>query len=148
MKLLEKIMFKLFEQITVLGSVSFYSILVLFFLALGDYANSIKMIVGMGIMYTVAIGIRLFYFKPRPEKLKYHSWIEKIDASSFPSIHSGRAVFLCSFFVSLTLGNLVNVLFFLLMLTIFFSRIYLKKHYWIDIIAGIVLGGLTSWLVI
>lgn len=148
MSLKGKIVFKFFEQITVLGSVSFYSIFVLFFLALGDYVNSIKLIVGMGIMYVVTIGIRLFYFKPRPEKLKYNSWIEKIDASSFPSLHSGRAVFLYFFFVSLALGNFVNMLVFLLMLMIFCSRIYLKKHYWIDVIAGAVMGWLVGWLVI
>lgn len=148
MKLKEKIVYKFFEQITVLGSVSFYSIFVLFFLAIGDYVNSVKLIVGMALMYVVAIVIRLFYFKPRPEKLKYNSWIEKIDASSFPSIHSGRAVFLYAFFVILALGNLVNTLVFLLMLLIFCSRIYLKKHYWIDVIAGAVLGGIVGFLVL
>ena len=148
MSLREKIVYKFFEQITVLGSVSFYTIFVLFFFAIGDYVNSIKLIVGMGIMYIVAIGIRLFYFKPRPEKLEHNSWIEKIDASSFPSIHSGRVVFLYSFFVSLALGNRVNILVFLLMLLVFCSRIYLKKHYWIDVLGGAILGAFVGWLVL
>ena len=36
--------------------------------------------------YAITTFFRITYFKNRPEKQKYKNWLERIDASSFPSL--------------------------------------------------------------
>jgi membrane-associated phospholipid phosphatase len=41
--------------------------------------------------------IKLFYFKPRPKEQAYKNLLQKIDASSFPSVHTSNS-FIVAFF--------------------------------------------------
>ena len=96
---------------------------------------------GIFIIYFLTFVIRIFYFKSRPKKVKYSNFIEKIDASSFPSVHAARTTFILllllvyfvrSFFLA---GGLIFVAFLAC-----YSRIYLMKHDKVDVFGGIVLG--------
>ncbi|MAG02056.1 hypothetical protein CMI42_01860 [Candidatus Pacearchaeota archaeon] len=140
---------KFFEHLTIFGSITFFSVITLLLIVLKDYDKALLLIYGMILIYLVAVSIRLFYFKERPKKLRYGNFIEKIDAGSFPSIHAARAVFLFLFLTGLVFADrMVMIFLFLVMLLIIYSRVYLKKHYWIDVICGAGLGYITSWLVI
>ena len=70
--------------------------------------------------------------------------MEKLDASSFPSIHAARATFL---FIILSkflfVGDIYGAFLGFMLFLVFYSRVYLKKHYWIDVIVG----GVVGWLV-
>ncbi len=97
----------------------------------------------------VTVGIRLLYFKNRPAVQEYHNWIEKLDASSFPSLHTARIIFLAmtlSFFFE---QEVVSIFLILLALSVAYSRVYLQKHDWMDLLGGLFLGiityGLTSF---
>jgi len=83
--------------------------------------------------------IKLFFFKERPNPMPYSNWIEKILAGSFPSLHSARTF---SFFIfSCAFVNIYVAFWFLIFwFNISYSRVYLKKHYWIDICGGVVLS--------
>jgi len=81
--------------------------------------------------------VKYFFFKPRPKPMSYSNWYKKILASSFPSLHSARTfgLFLFSYFYT----NLYVAFGFLLFWALIsYSRVYLKKHFWIDICGGIV----------
>ena len=83
--------------------------------------------------------IKYFFFKPRPEPMKYKNWIQKVKAWSFPSLHSARTFLL--FLFSITFTNIyISSIYFLFWLTIAYSRIKLKKHFPVDIIWWVVLS--------
>ena len=129
-----------FRDITSFGSLWFYLIVMLFFLFLKDYAILKKLTFGVIFIYAIVISIRSLYFKNRPEKIKYNNVIEKLDASSFPSLHSARAAFLLIAFINFFNNNLMTILLVALALIVAYSRIYLKKHDIKDASVGIVIG--------
>ena len=129
-----------FRDITSFASLWWYLLIALVFFVNKNYDIFIKLVIGLLIIYFIAILIRTFYFKPRPKKYSYNSYIEKLDASSFPSLHSSRAVFmsiiLMKFFNNFALSALLAVL----TIIIAYSRIQLKKHDLMDVLAGVVVG--------
>ncbi len=132
---------KFFEELTFLGGILFYIIFSLYFLFNKEYIFLTQLVAGLVIIYAVTLLIRLFYFKPRPKKIKHNNFIEKIDASSFPSIHTARTTFLFIFLVFNFLNNLwILSLILILSFLVIYSRIYLKKHDWVDVVGGIMLG--------
>jgi membrane-associated phospholipid phosphatase len=116
-------------------------ILLLFsFLIIGFSFDLIYIILGIILIELVAGGIKIIFFKDRPQKKDHHNILEKIDAGSFPSIHSARACFVFLVIYSLVSLNLAKLALVLLILIVGASRILLKKHYIIDIIGGYILG--------
>ncbi len=106
--------------------------------------------------------IKFLYYKPRPEAQKYNNRWQKIDASSFPSIHTANSLIL-AFFGLMASGGLViqnapiwqqiivqvvlPLFWILFYLTISYSRVVLKKHYWIDLLGGTIFGSLiVAWV--
>ncbi len=138
----------LWKDVTALGGTFFFFIVLAFLISLEYTTVFFQLLLGFlfsGVVITLA---RLIYFKPRPKPTEYTNFIERIDASSFPSWHAARIVFL-----SLTLHTFFQNRFISLILTIItllvcYSRIRLQKHDWIDIGAGVLLGVLTYWLTI
>jgi len=85
--------------------------------------------------------VKYFFFKPRPKPMSYSNWYEKILASSFPSLHSARTfgLFLFSYFYT----NLYVAFWFLIFWgLISYSRVYLKKHFCIDIYWWMLFSGI------
>jgi membrane-associated phospholipid phosphatase len=135
---------KFFEEITFLGGLFFYIFLIVLFLILGKEDYALKLFLSLLVIYFLTLVIRIFYFKPRPEKMKYSNFIEKIDASSFPSVHSARTTFLVLFsFFSFFLNSVYLILVLILWFLVLYSRVYLKKHDITDLLGGIILGGLS-----
>lgn len=128
------------RSVTALGDAWFYFALVLILFALGKTKFAIELTCGFFIIYFTAIIIRLFYFKNRPKKEAYHTLLERIDASSFPSVHSARAVLIALQFSKLSDSTLTVIILFTIASLVCYSRIKIKKHDWIDVIGGIVLG--------
>ena len=130
----------LFRDMTSLGSLFAYLLISFFFLILKNYYLFTRLAVGLVATYTITIIVRSFYFKDRPKKLSHRDYIERLDASSFPSLHAIRITFLSillmvyfnDFFISLILGILIFI--------VVYSRIYLRKHDLKDVSAGIFLG--------
>jgi len=108
------------------------------------YSNPFRPLILLGATEGLCTLIKLIYWKPRPTKKGYRNWKEKIENGAFPSIHSARAAFtsLVLFGALLQLGPLwpgilVGLAFYF---PIAYSRIYLKKHDWIDILFGTLIG--------
>lgn len=136
-----------FRDITSLGSLWFYVLFLIFFLILEDYSSLKVLLSGFVLVYLAVIIIRSLYFKNRPKKYPYNNLLEKLDASSFPSMHAMRTGFLTSFFIEYFKNSLISILLIILALIILYSRTYLKKHDWKDVIAGAVFGALVYFVV-
>ena len=148
-------MFKKFEidvqpwrDITAFGSIFIYGLILLAVLSLQKFELFYRLFLGFVITYGIILFIRAIYFRIRPNKRTYRIFIEKLDASSFPSIHAARVTFLAGY-LSFHFNQLYLTIFliFVALLTIY-SRFYLKKHDWIDLIAGIVVGGITFYIML
>lgn len=135
------------RDITSLGGAGIYFTIVLLLIAFEQKKIAAEIFTGFLITYFTAVIIRLFYFKNRPRKETYNNTLEKIDASSFPSVHSARAVFLALTFSKLSDTTAASILLFTIAGAVCYSRIAIKKHYLIDVIGGIVLGIVTFIIV-
>ncbi|MFH0832740.1 MAG: phosphatase PAP2 family protein [Candidatus Aenigmatarchaeota archaeon] len=132
------------RDITVLGSIVFYAILML---AFAQTPVFYKLLSGVIVMYAINVPLKFVFFKSRPNRMKYKKFWEKIEASSFPSVHAERAAFLALVFIYAYQNVFLSSLAILLAILVCYSRIYLKKHYWRDIAAGIILGAAIFWFV-
>lgn len=137
-----------FRDVTSLGGALFYGILVFFTLLVQEYSLSLNLIVGFLITFVVTVIIRKFYFKNRPSKEDYSNFVERIDASSFPSLHSSRVTFLTLLMSAyFNFEWKITTFFVILALLIAYSRIFLKKHDKWDLLGGAILGILTFGII-
>lgn len=140
---------RFFDEVTNLGGFVISSFFVFCFLIFGSINQFWHVFLAFFAVYFVTFIIRLFYFKDRPKKMRHQNFVEKIDASAFPSIHSARAILML---ILLVYYLPFHILFFLVLsiatFLVIFSRLYLGKHDIYDVIGGIVLGFLSSLLVI
>lgn len=98
----------------------------------------------------VCSAIKYFWHKPRPNGQQFKSGFEKIDAGSFPSIHSSRIafVYLSMSYIQYMAGNLFIVPVFLIVIIIVgYSRVFLKKHFFVDVMAGYFFGALLFFII-
>lgn len=123
-----------------------YILLVLVILALQEFKLALILTSAFFFTLIVTVLIRILYFKNRPKKQSFRNFIEKMEASSFPSWHSTRAIFLALIFGTVIGSRIAMLILIIIALLVAYSRIYLKKHDWMDILAGIVLGIFTYWL--
>lgn len=140
----------LIRDITSFGSLFTYLLLVLIVLLQKNYDLFIILVIGIIMIYLFVIIIRALYFKNRPKQIPYSSFIARLDASSFPSLHATRSGFLFMILVKYFNNFLVSIILFVLLISILYSRIYLKKHDLKDVSAGLVLGvvvyAMVNWL--
>lgn len=128
------------RDISAFGSLFCYLFLLVITLILGKYDLFARMGFGLVLIYAVTVIIRTFYFKDRPNKFSHNTYIERLDAASFPSLHSSRAAFL-GLTLSRYFGNYIfTIIAIILALSIAYTRIYLKKHDFMDVSGGIILG--------
>jgi|SRR3989344_5749826 len=128
---------EMIRDFTAFGNPVVLGLLILLFLGLT--LKSLYLIVGLIAIDLVCNLIKLFFFRHRPVKKDFSNFLEKIDAGSFPSIHSARSSFVFISFFFLT-SFPVNWIFLLLILVVGLTRILLKKHYLFDVLAGYAIG--------
>ena len=130
--------------ITALGSAYFYFLLLVFLLTINKVSLVFQIALGLLLCYAVIFIFRIFYFKERPIKEDYINFFTKINASSFPSMHTLSFTF-TSIVLIKTLNN-ISVTIFLLIVSILvgYSRIYIKKHFFADVLYGWILGIITG----
>ena len=144
-----KILHECMRDLTSLGSFWFNAILIAFFFLLGKYDITLQLSIATIILVNgLAIVIRLLYYKERPDKEKYTNLIEKIEVSSFPSIHAARVFCIAYLLMPFFANTFVTLFLFSLAALISYTRIYLKRHYWSDVIAGAVIGILIGILTV
>jgi membrane-associated phospholipid phosphatase len=142
------IFFHIFRDLTCFGGFTFYLLLIIGTLIFTLYDLFISLIIAFMIIMITSFLIRTVYFKHRPTKQKYNTFIEKIDASSFPSIHAARSIFLVSLFGSFISATIIEWTFLITIgIGVCVARIYFKRHDILDVVGGTVLGIITYLLV-
>lgn len=135
------------KRIAAFGRDEFYLFVIVLFIAFGYFDLGIKLFLAIMISYFIVSILRLVFFRERPNKKEFNNILEKIDASSFPSKHSVRV----SLMFVLVLLNFHNYilwgLFFVLMVLVCIGRLFLKRHYLLDVVFGVILGLIIGFLV-
>ncbi|MBN1386192.1 phosphatase PAP2 family protein [Candidatus Woesearchaeota archaeon] len=143
---------KLFDDeirdITSLGGFAFYAIITLSFLLLDQHLMSLFLALGFLFSLGVTIIIRAVWFRKRPQKQEYSDWIGKLDASSFPSLHSNRAIFLMIALSRYFNEAYMTILLAVVALLVLYSRSHMKKHHVSDIVVGALLGAAEYYLLV
>ena len=135
-----------FRDVTAFGGMSFYIVVLLLTLLFQQYAVFWNLTIGFLIILTCVVLIRIVYFKARPRPQDHHNYLQRLDASSFPSLHTAR-IFFAAFYFSYVWNRLYSTIILLtIALSVSYSRIYLQKHDWWDVLGGIALAGITATL--
>lgn len=137
-----------FTAVTALGTAYFYTIIILFLFLTNNQKTALHLVVGLLICYTFVFIVRVFHFKERPEKEQHFNFITKLSASSFPSLHTMTVIYTVTVLSKLIQVKGIITLLFLLALLVSYSRIYLKKHYYVDVVIGLILGVIASLIYI
>ena len=139
MKVVKYYFNELMENVSAFGSIFTHILLMAAAFALKD-ALLYPLLKGFALIYLIGVPVKLLVFKNRPKKMKYKDFWEKFEASSFPSVHAARAVFLALVLCSRFNNNVLSILLFIVAALVMYSRIHLKKHYWTDVIGGLLVG--------
>ena|SRR3989339_849312 len=90
--------------------------------------------------------IKFVYPKERPIPMPRNTLFQKYLAGSFPSVHTARIAAFSIAIVSFYTNKLLVLAALLVIIGVGYSRIYLKKHYLIDVLAGFLIGAVISVL--
>ena len=132
----------------------FFTLLLLGFKKFRNWQFFGLMLVVNGLPFLIAQALKNLLHAPRPLKYFDHAeWIHLVEGQpmnyhlSFPSGHSeGVFAWLC--FMSLLLPKryaFLGFFFFLIALAVMYSRIYLSQHFFADVYAGSLIGGLSAF---
>lgn len=99
-------------------------------------------------------GIKFLWHKPRPNGQLFKGAMEKIDAGSFPSIHAYRIAYTYSSLAYIEYkfsngGVLFPIVALVVVVVVGYSRVFLRKHFAVDVLAGYGIGLSVSaavWL--
>ncbi len=141
----EKLMRKGIEDLSALGAMPCYALVALLMLALGDGELFVMLLAGALVSYAVVFGIRLAYFKERPRREPHTGLLERLDASSFPSLHAYRATMLAALLGYLYPSWEMGALLCAYALAVMATRVLLRRHDIWDLLCGAALGALTAW---
>lgn len=131
---------------TALGGIALYGLIAVLFLLLGKTSVFAQLVIGLALCYGIISIIRLVFFRIRPDKQKYGGFITKIDAGSFPSMHSARSTVLAIILAQSFAEPLISALLALGVLAVVVTRVLLKRHYVSDVVGGVVIGAIIGWL--
>src|SRR3989338_1538538 len=131
-------------DVSALGGLPFYAVVVLYY-ALTNAAVAWKLIYALTLLFVAVYATKLVYFKARPDvaKRRFSSFAERLESSSFPSVHAGRAwiLYFALFHEALALFGIA------LALSVCATRVSLKRHYLSDVVAGSLLGIAVGYYV-
>ncbi|MBS3152873.1 phosphatase PAP2 family protein [Candidatus Woesearchaeota archaeon] len=144
MQTLKKYTKEAFMAITSLGTVFFYTIIFLFLFFIKEFTIAKHIAIGLILCYLFVFVLRIFYFKERPEKEEYYNLFTRINASSFPSLHAMSSIYVAIVLANHIKKSIISIFLVSISLLIAYSRIYLKKHYFVDIMLGLILGIIAS----
>ena len=137
------------RDITSIGGLPIIGLIFLLLVFLEKITIAKQFAVALIISEILIWGIRLVYFRKRPEGKKdgFKNLYERIDESSFPSIHAARAAII-AFVLSQNLPVYPTILLWLTAIGICASRIYLKRHHLSDVLIGFPFGLTIAYLVV
>ncbi|MBI4738342.1 phosphatase PAP2 family protein [Candidatus Woesearchaeota archaeon] len=138
----------LLNDASALGGIYFSGLLLLVFLSLGNTVVAGQIFWAIALSFLAAGLIRAFYFKPRPKREEHSNWIEKLDASSFPSVHSMRAVLLYAILAVYYRSLAISFILAIVTLAVCASRVLMRKHDVVDVVGGAIIGVVEALVIL
>lgn len=139
------------QDLKALAGAPLFCVVIVISYFIGKPVLALQLFSGLILAYVLTFGIRTFYFRLRPDKEKYHNYFEKINASSFPSMHAMRASVFATLLVLFFNNNFLTVLFVVCAAGVGISRVLTKRHHTSDVIVGWIFGVIVAlfdvWLV-
>lgn len=136
------------RHVSALASYEVYFIFLLLALSLGAIHLAGSLLFAAILLYGFGIPLRLFIHSPRPQQESLDSLLKSINMNSFPSFHMARGTVL-GLLVSITFQSVwFLALWFLILMAVGSGRVSTKRHYVIDLVGGVLLGIITTSLVI
>ena len=136
------------RDLTAFASLPVFGFLFLASLAIKRYDLAAQFFLAVVLTWALFFPIRYLVFRPRPKKLAYHNLLERLDASSFPSLHAARSVMLVLILSQLFVQLEARLLLWTLALGIMWSRLYLQKHRIEDLVVGSIMGLAIGYLLV
>ena len=134
---------RIFLVFTLLGTPFFYVPLAVV-LATFNFAAAVKLAIILVAAEAFCGILKFIYPKERPVPMPRKTFYQKYEAGSFPSIHSARIAAVTTFFSLQYPHTATIVVGVLASLIVGYSRVYLRKHYITDVIAGILIGTING----
>ncbi len=120
---------------------SFFYLVTLVFLSLVHLHTSIRALVAFASIEIISAIIKILYPKHRPVAGKRETLLDKYEAGSFPSIHAARISAMSVLMWSLLPQDWLTLLCLIfLVISVAYSRVHRKRHFYTDVIAGVILG--------
>lgn len=116
------------------------------FATLGPSAIFYKLLSALTVNEILCSTIKLLFHKPRPDGQAYKTILEKIDAGSFPSIHASRITLVYLTLFSFAEHISLKIAFITVILLVVYSRVALKRHFWTDVIGGVLIGSILFYI--
>ncbi|MEA3378126.1 MAG: phosphatase PAP2 family protein [Nanoarchaeota archaeon] len=139
----------LFEGITYIGSAIAFIImgLCIYFWIKKKKQLILQLLVGTGIAFCVSYLLKILIARPRPYiTLNIINLVQHMSHGSFPSMHAAMTFAILPFLIKIS--KKLQYLWIALACLIAFSRLYLGVHYLSDIIAGSLIGFISSSLIL
>lgn len=133
-----------------LGSYPVFLLIILFLFKVNFYEEAFVLLIAFILLYALGLPIRANFFRNRLNPT-HHAQIyensKKIKFSSFPSFHATRITVL-SLMITQIFNYSLEIVFLALIVSVLvcYSRILLQRHYFIDVIGGVVCGILL-WFI-
>ena len=136
---------KFFRIMSLFGLPFFYIPVIVYFL---ETKKSVAIDLMTIIILTEIVcgAIKYIYPKQRPVPMQRKTFFQVYMAGSFPSAHTARIAALSAAITMIYPNKIFIVIGALLTIGVGYSRIYLKKHYLIDVVAGLLIGAAIAAL--
>lgn len=135
----------IFWAISLLGTPFFYIPTTVYFLKINPKLG-ISLVFILAVNEIVCGSVKFIYPKERPILMPRNNLYQKYLAGSFPSVHTSRITAFSTAVFSFYTGKMYVLTALLAITFVGYSRIYLKKHYFIDVLAGFLIGAIISIL--
>lgn len=133
----------LFQAVSIFGTPFFYIPMAAYFLKTNtDLA--VKLVLAIASTEIICGAVKYIYPKARPVPMPSKTLIQKYLAGSFPSVHTARITAFSATVVLFTMDKTFILIGLLAIACVGYSRIYLRKHYFIDVIGGFGIGAVLG----
>ncbi|MBI2557732.1 phosphatase PAP2 family protein [Candidatus Woesearchaeota archaeon] len=136
---------KFFHAITLFGSPLFYAPATAYVFSI-NLNLAINLIVILILTEVVCAAIKYLYPKERPIPMPKKTLFQRYLAGSFPSVHTARITSFSIAAAAYYPNRIFVLIAFLAIISVGYSRIYLKKHYLADVLAGFLIAAIISVL--
>ena len=133
----------LFQAVSIFGTPFFYIPMTAYFLKTNPNL-AIKLVLAVASTEIICGAVKYIYPKARPVPMPSKTLIQKYFAGSFPSVHTARIAAFSATVILSAMDKTFILIGLLAIAGVGYSRIYLKKHYFIDVIAGFGIGAALS----